>query len=176
MKINNKMIMAALAAAALMVSGQAMAATSTANMTVSMTNVATASVSATPIAFGNVIAGQPADATGTITVNVTSGAPYTVSFDAGVNHLAPSFCRMMRGVSSTSVTDRTYDLYADAGHRVLWGDSDTANSCSGALNQGGASQAGTGTGANQVLTVYAHAHIGSRLGTMSDTVTVTVAY
>ncbi len=174
MKINNKMIMAALAAVAFMTAGQAMAATTTANMTVSMTNVATASVSATPIAFGNVTTttSNPT-ATGTITVNVTSGAPYTVSIDGGLHARTMGACRAMQGAPSVS---RGYQTYADTLRAVPWGDSDTGNSCAGAYANGGASQAGTGTGVNQVLTVYAMAYLGTALGAMSDTVTVTVAY
>ncbi len=173
MKIKNKMIMAALAAAAFMAGGQAMAATTTASMTVSLTNVASASVSTTPIAFGNIsAAAASATATGTITVNVTSGAPYTISLDGGLHANTSGICRSMAGTG----VSRRYQTYANVAQTQVWGDSDTANSCAGTTSNGGQSKPGTGTGANQVLTVHAKAWGGTGLGAMSDTLTVTVAY
>jgi len=174
--MKNKFILAAIGAMMLF-AGQANAGVATGSIVVSLTNVGTASVNTTPIAFGNVSStvGSPT-ATGTITVNATNTMPYTVSIDGGLHANASGTCRAMQG-TGTPVQSRRYQTFTNIAHTIAWGDSDTANSCSGTLDtNGGASVSGTGSGTAQALTVYAKAYAGNKLGVMNDTLTVTVAY
>jgi len=175
-KMRNKIIMAVISAAALMLSGQAMAARQTANMTVSLTNIAVATISTTPIAFGNVTAASAGNATGTITVNVSTGITYKIAIDRGL-HAPLGFmmtpCRQMTGAGGIS---RTYNTYSDPGLTTTWGDNDGAGGGVCAIGLNGPSVSGTGTGANEVRTVYAKADAGTGTGTVTDTLTVTVIY
>jgi len=174
--MKNKFILAAIGAMMLF-AGQANAGVATGSVVVSLTNVGTATVQTTPIAFGMVSSstGGPT-ATGTITVNATSGMPYSVSINGGIHSNPPGTCRSMMG-TGTPLPKRQYQTFTAAFSGTPWGDSDTANTCAGTpYGSGGASKAGTGTGSPQIHTVYATAGASSILGVMSDTLTITVAY
>ncbi|MDQ6969668.1 MAG: spore coat protein U domain-containing protein [Mariprofundus sp.] len=172
--MKSKFILAAIGAAMLF-AGQAFAFTTTGNMTVSLNNIGSATVNTTAIAFGDVLTttGAPT-ATGSITVNATSTMPYSISIDGGLHSGVSGACRTM----ATGLASRRYSTYTDAGFTRAWGDSDTLATCGAATFDagGGASLAGTGSGSNQVLTVYAKAFGGANIGAMSDILTVTVIY
>jgi len=174
--MKNKFILAAIGAMMLF-AGQANAGVATGSVQVTLTNVGTATVNTTAIAFGNVSSavGSPT-ATGTITVNATNTMPYTVSINGGLHANTAGTCRAMQG-TGVPVQSRRYQTFTNASYATAWGDSDTANSCPGTLDtNGGTSVSGTGSGTAQSLTVYVQAYAGNRLGAMTDTLTVTVAY
>ncbi len=174
--MKNKFILAAISAT-MLCAGQAFAFTATGSMPVTLTNIGSATVSTTPVAFGNVHEGSTNLATGAIVVNATNTLPYRVSIDAGLHKAGTGLCRQMMGVGPVPAP---YALYRDAARLNEWGDTDLANTCFGNTNNGGASLVSSGTGAAQTLVVYASttlpwsASLG--LGSISDTVTVTVTY
>ena len=109
------------------------------------------SFSTTSMAFGS-YSGSNLDATATLTVNCTSGGAYSLAMGAGSNSNG-STRRMTNGSGSYL----NYGLYSDSGRTTAWGD--------GAAY--GSMVSGTGSGANQTITVTA---------SYSDTVIVTLNY
>lgn len=141
------------------------ALTQTTTMPVSVTVIPAVAVSATSLNFGNAVQSTYGTASAaTITVNASSGTLYTVTLDAG-----SYFFGGIRHMGSAS--GPAYDTYNDASYLQLWGDLGFANTFS--LGSG---VTGTGTGADQMLTVYGLANSGATPGTFSDTMTVTVHY
>ena len=164
MKIKHILCSAAIAAMAF--SAPAAAVTQTATMNITANSIAVVSVSATDLNFGDMIlGGSIARASSTITVNATNTAAYTVAIDAGQNGGGAGSRAMASG------TDRLgYRLYTDTGATTFWGDGTAATGPAPAV-------AGTGNGADQVLTVFGETNSGTAaLGSFSDTITVTVAY
>lgn len=109
-------------------------------------------------------------ATSTITVTCASGTNYNVTLDAGTNVFNLER-RMCVPLSATDCV--TYELYQDAARTMAWGDGGFANTYPSAI-----AKAGTGTGADQVLTVYGAvgALTGSTPGAYEDSVLVTVHF
>ncbi len=122
----------------------------------------TCTLSTGNMAFGT-YTGAVIDATATVTVNCTNTAPYSVALGAGSNSNGAS--RRMTGPASQYLS---YALYSDNSRSVAWGDGTTY----------GATVSGTGTGANQSLTVYGRVTASQRPtpGSYSDTVVVTLQY
>lgn len=146
----------------------AFAASDSATMDVSLNNIASVFVSTTPIDFGDVgTADLIVTASGSITVNATIGLPYNIAIDGGLNPKVIGTCRQMTGEAS-----REYELFDGA---VGWGDADFDNTCAGSSNAE-LSKSAVGTGADQTHTVDAVAQSGFSIGSMSDTLTVTVYY
>ncbi|MBI5969724.1 MAG: spore coat protein U domain-containing protein [Deltaproteobacteria bacterium] len=129
---------------------------------------ASCTVSSGTLNFGgyNMLSGSPLDANGTISVNCTLSAPYTVSLDAGINGAGNPNNRKLR-LSATAYY-LSYNLYRETGRSTVWGDG----------TSGTYTQAGTGTGALQNLTVYGRIPAGASVpsGVYNDTITVTVTY
>lgn len=117
------------------------------------------------MAFGNYTATNASAATSTATISVTCtiGTTYAVSLDAGTTSGATTASRKM----TFSGTTINYALYQDSGHSQNWGN-----------NSGVDTEAGTGNGSAQNLTVYGLLAAGqySGPGAYTDTVTVTVSY
>ncbi len=141
------------------------AATATGSLNLSITISATCSVvSATAIDFGTMSAiAANVDQTSTLTVNCSSTTPYNIGLSAGGGSGATVATRKMTSGANTI----NYTLYRDAARTQVWGTTigtDTAT--------------GTGTGANQAVTIYGR--VPSQAvpppGTYTDTVTVTVTY
>lgn len=142
----------------------AFAATVTTTLPISLTVTAGCSVQATGVNFGSVTAGNGATSTGTITVNCVSGTPYTVTLDGGT-HVSIASVRALGGGSA-------YELYKDSAMTQIWGDSGFGNT----YNLG-AGVGGTGTGADQTLTVFGKIiNVGNSVGTFTDNVVVTVNF
>jgi len=104
-------------------SGQATSATS--NLTVSASVSKNCTISTAPVSFGaydpvGANATTPLDATGKVTVTCTKGAVATVGLGPGSN--AQGTTRRM--VQSGTVY-LTYELYQDAGHTTVWGNTST---------------------------------------------------
>lgn len=145
----------------------AFAATDTATMAVSTTVNASCSISATALAFGSydpvvTHASTPLDGTGTVTIACTSGAAVDVDLDFGLNAGAGTQRKLLSGTDTIN-----YDLFSDSGRTTAW-DNTEAND----VNR-------TGTGADDVLTVYGRVpagQTGAPSGTYTDTVTATVNF
>ncbi len=112
------------------------------------------------------------DQTGTITLACSNGAPYTVYIGDGNN-------RVGVGTGNRQMANGTallpYQLYKETGHINIWDATGgpTTTGGSGGVN-------GTGSGANQSLTVYGVIAVGSTIpsttGSYTDSVVVTIAY
>jgi len=142
----------------------------TLTLTFGSSTVSAATVSATSLTFGTLVAGGSGNATAIITVNAASGTPYTVTVDAGLNYSGGG----VRNVQSGAVIGASYRLYKDAAQTAEWGDAGFANTYTGGGTATGI--AGTGSGANQTLTVYGTITANTTPGAYSDGVTVTVNY
>jgi spore coat protein U-like protein len=135
------------------------------NVAVSATISNACTVAATPVSFGTYLGnvGAPTvDATGQITVRCRSGNAYDVRLNNG-NNAAGSQRRMLQ-TAGTALLD--YALFKDAARTQRWG------------NNNAERLSGVGTGAAQVLTVYARLP-GAQVvpfGAYVDTITVTVQY
>ena len=160
----NRILLSAAAVTGVMLSQAASAqSTETANMAVSASVSSVCSISAGALAFGEVATSGATDGTSTITVNCTGGGAYTVGLNDGLN----AVLTQRKLASGANVLN--YDLFKEVGHTNRWG------------NSGAALVSGTGSGANQSLTVYGQIASGQTLvsgnGTpYTDTILVTVTY
>jgi hypothetical protein len=164
------LVLLAIAAAALCMSQTSMAAaaeaTGVVNITASVTpdcavgtsTLAFGSASSTTIQAGNV------DATGTVSVNCTTGVGYTIKLDVGAGAGATFASRKM----TPGANLLNYSIYDSAGRTSVWGDGTGAT----------VTVASTGTGAAQSISAYGRI-FGAQTpppGTYTDTVNVTVSY
>jgi spore coat protein U-like protein len=139
------------------------AATANGSLAMSATVAGACSVGASSIAFGNITNGVALSGTGSVSVTCSSGGAYTVDLGSGLN-LSGGHRRMSSGGSPPNFL--TYDLYQDASHLLLWGTSVS-----------GTTEAGTGTGLAQNITVYGNVPAqASASGVYSDSVTITVSF
>jgi len=162
---NKNRVISVATAAILLVSSAPVFASSTA--TGSLINTATVLASCTvvgsTIAFGNYTSSQ-VDQTGNVAVLCTNGTSYTIGLDAGAGTGATTTVRKLSGSLGGTLN---YALYRDSGHTNNWGST-----------IGTDTQAGTGNGLLQNLTVYGRI-AGSQTplaGVYTDTVTVTLTY
>lgn len=103
------------------------------------------------------------DSTSDITVNCPSGTPYTVGLDDGQANAGPAGRRIFSSSASIS-----YGLYKDSARSEHWGQTgDAAGPVSG-----------TGSGSNQVLTVYGRVspQTAPAPGEYTDVITVVVTF
>ena len=147
-------------AVALAASQGAMAQSKTANFDVSIQVLATCSISASNMTFSSITTGTTSntDASSALTVNCSQGTPYTISLGNGNNYSGGR--RMTNGT-----TNINYYLYSDTGRTTQWNTT--------------ATQAGTGSGTDQALTVYGRIPSGQAVpftGAYADTVIATVNY
>ncbi|NOT41213.1 MAG: spore coat U domain-containing protein [Alphaproteobacteria bacterium] len=142
------------------------AATATTTFQVTATVLSVCTVSATNLAFGNYDAssGTPNDASSTVTTTCSNTTPYTVALNAGTGSGATVALRRMTNGANTL----SYTMYTTAGRTTVWGD--------GTLST--VTQAGTGNGSGQALTVFGRVPTGQYVtaGSYTDTVTATVTY
>lgn len=149
---------------------QAFAATDTAQFQVQI--VITESCDIQAVAASNIDfatqarnTGAPVDAAGTLQVNCTSGTPYNIGLNEGLNSTATAASannrRMTNGTNFVP-----YGLYRNAGRTQFWGNvigTDTV--------------AGTGNATNQSIQVFGRApSTDAPAGTYLDTVVATVTY
>ncbi|MES1978559.1 MAG: spore coat U domain-containing protein [Pseudomonadota bacterium] len=161
----NKAFRASLISAACLAAfGAASAATDTTNMTVKITVTATCdihTVAPTDVDFGSVAstATNVASTGGVLSVKCTTGTPYTIGLDNGLNF---STTRQMKNGTANFVG---YGLFRDAAFATAWGSTVPL------------SASGTGNGANQNFTVYGRVpSAASAAGAYTDTVVATVTY
>lgn len=123
----------------------------------------------TDIDFGTQLrsTGAPVTRTGTITVNCSSGTPYTIGLNGGLHStgsLTAPAAGERRMASGTGFVP--YDLFRNASFSQFWGNTPGVDT-----------QAGTGNANNQSYTV--HARVPSTdyaAGTYLDTVTAKIVY
>lgn len=165
---------AVLSLAALAGTGLAQAATDSTTFKVKLTVTESCFISATAptdVDFGTQARTASAvtlDAAGALNVNCTSGTPYTIGLNGGVNTTGTVAApvagdrRMRRGATTDYLA---YELYQNTGRTTFWG------------NTTGSWLAGTGTGASVSVPVYGRAvSTNNTAGAYEDTVTATITY
>ena len=137
--------------------------TATQSFNVSVTVVSGCAVAATNLAFG-AYTGPLINSTSTVTVTCTNTTPYNVGLNAGTATGATVTNRKMTGPGGALLR---YSLSQDSGHSTNWGNT-----------VGTDTEAGTGSGGAQGLTVYGQLPAGQVVtpGAYTDTITVTVTY
>ena len=107
----------------------------------------------------------PVDASTALNVTCTKTTPYSVALSAGTN--AGNASAFGSRTMKSGNNNLPYQLYLDSGRTQVWGDGNNSGVYSG-----------TGTGSQQVLTVYGRlpSLAGIVPGNYSDTVTVTITY
>jgi spore coat protein U-like protein len=146
---------------------QAYAATATGVMTVTATITSTCAVGASSLAFTSAtsaaIAAGNVDAIGTVSVNCTTGSPYTIGLDAGAGVGATIASRKM----SAGTLQLSYTVYTSAARTTVWGDGTGAEKVSG-----------IGNGAVQSISAYGRIFAGQVVpaAAYADTVNVTITY
>ncbi|MGB4118196.1 MAG: spore coat U domain-containing protein [Polaromonas sp.] len=144
------------------------AATATGPMTVTATVAATCAVGASTLAFPGAtsaaIAAGNIDATGDVSVNCTTGSPYTVSLNAGAGAGATLAIRKMTSAALTL----NYTVFTSAARTTIWGDGIAPS----------LTVSGIGSGASQSIPAYGRIFSGQIVpaATYTDTVNVTVSY
>jgi spore coat protein U-like protein len=148
------------------VSGPAFASsTQQASFKVMADVTATCTIAAADLNFAAYVpAGSAVPGTSSITLNCTNGTTYDVGLNAGVFSGATTSTRKMTGPGSFALS---YGLFTDASHATNWGNV-----------VGTSTEGGTGSGANQTLTVYGlipgTQNVGA--GHYEDTITATVTF
>jgi len=122
---------------------------------------ANCNVSAVGVAFGsyNVFSTTPTDITGSVTVTCNRTTPYTIALSTGAGTYSSRSLK-----SGTNVL--SYNLFVDATRLTIWGDGS------------GGTQTVSGSSTNATFTVYGRitARQNVKIGSYTDTVTVTVTY
>lgn len=135
--------------------------------TATATVVADCTISATALDFGTVgTLTSNHDATSSLSVRCTSGAPYSIALNAGTGTGATVAARVMTRSSGTQTV--TYQLFTDTNRTRLWGDG----------TAGTVQNTGTGSGNTQTVTIYGRVppQVTPQAGSYSDTVTATITY
>ncbi|RZT39468.1 Csu type fimbrial protein [Cupriavidus agavae] len=146
------------------ITGNAIPITFTASATV----VADCNITATPLDFGSVgLLTANRDATSQITVQCTSGAPYSIALNAGTGNGANVASRRMTRTGGGNQTV-SYQLFSDSNRTVPWGDG----------SRGTSTVARPGLGTAETLTVYGRVppQTTPQPGAYTDTVTATITY
>lgn len=121
--------------------------------------------SATNLSFGTSqgVITAAVDSTSTITVQCTTGTPYTIALTVPVGETAAA--RVMTGTNNAAHT-LTYALFQDLNHANVWGQSV------------GNTQGGTGNGQQQPYTVFGHVPVQTTpaADAYSETVQLVVSY
>jgi spore coat protein U-like protein len=159
MKILQKRILVTALAAGL-ASGAAWAETKSSNFQVGVDVAATCSITAADMTFSQITTGTTSvsDSQSELTVNCSSGAPYSVALSNGNN-----FSGGRRLSDGTSFIN--YDLYKDNSRSSAWSTASTLSAM--------------GTGSNQTHTVYGRILAGQsvpNMGSYADTIVATVTY
>ncbi len=141
----------------------AVASTATSTFAVTATVSTSCTITnANPLAFGTYSGVALNVASGGITVNCTSGTPYSISLDQGLNGGTANTRYMINGTNKLG-----YALFSDTGYSVAWN------------NTTGSMVTSTGTGIAQTpFIVYGTIPQGEAVvaGNYTDTIGVTVTY
>ncbi|MCP4184438.1 MAG: spore coat U domain-containing protein [Hyphomicrobiales bacterium] len=126
--------------------------------------VSACTVQASNLNFGSVgVLSSNVDATNTISVNCSTGTPYTIGLDGGLSGATnPALRNMTSGTSSIN-----YGIFQDSSHSIPWGNSTGSNTISS-----------VGNGTRQNYTAFGRVQIQSTPppGTYTDTIIVTMTY
>ncbi|KVC63615.1 spore coat protein U [Burkholderia ubonensis] len=119
--------------------------TATAQFNVTLTIQANCTVSANPLAFGTSgVVGSAVNQQTTLSVTCTDSTPYNLGLDAGGVTGSTVSARLMAGTASGNTSTTVgFQLYQDAGHTTVWGNT-----------QGTDTVGGTGNGSAQTVNVY----------------------
>jgi spore coat protein U-like protein len=117
-----------------------------------------------PSATSAAIGAGPVESAGSVTVNCTMSAPYSVALNAGLGTGATVALRQLK--SGTQILP--YTIYSDAAHTKIWGDGTAAST----------PVTGTGTGGLDTIPAYGRIFATPNVtaGVYLDTVNVTVTY
>ena len=150
-----------------LVSVAAVAATTTATFQVSATVAAACTVSASPMNFGSFSSlTSVVDTTTSVTVNCVSGTIWTAGINLGTGAGASLASRKL--TSGANILN--YNIFRDAARTEVMGDFPAG---------GGNALGGTGTGFNDVQTLYGRIPTNATtppVGTYTDLITVTVQF
>lgn len=143
--------------------------TATAAFNVTLALQANCTISANPLNFGtNGVLDTAVSQQTTVAVTCTNTTPYNIGLDAGTVTGSSITTRLMAGTSAgNTATTVSFQLYQDAGHTTVWGNTQGTNTV-----------AGTGTGAAQSITVYGQvpAQVTPQPDTYQTTITATVYF
>jgi spore coat protein U-like protein len=159
----DRIAIAAIAAAGIAVATPVLATTATTTYSVTATVQSTCVISGNTLAFGT-YTGSAIPMTTTLSVTCSSGTTYNVGLNAGTASGATVTARAMTGPGGATLN---YAMYQDTNHTTNWGQT-----------VGTDTEAGTGNGSAQTLTVYGQLAAGQypAPGSYSDTITATVTY
>ena len=161
--IKTSLLALVIAAAGTALPAQAATDTTTFNVKIVITESCDIhTTAATDVDFGTHARSTTAQqtATGTLTVNCTDGTPYNIGLDNGSNFSGT------RRMSDGGTNYLGYGLFRDSAHSLAWGTTIGTNTLTG-----------TGTAANQVISVYGQTvDTNAPAGSYSDIVTATVTY
>lgn len=151
----------------------AVAGTASDNFQVTLTITGACSIVANDLDFGtnNGAIVANIDATSTLVPNCTNGTVYSIGLNNGVGAGATASVRKMTNSADSSTVN--YSLYTAADRATVWD-----NNCT-ALPAGSSCVGGTGTGANQTVTVYGRVPGGQNnvtVGSYVDTVVATLTF
>jgi len=151
----------------------AQAGTATANLSVSITITAACTINAATLTFpstaGTSLLATAVAASTTVSVTCTSGSPYTVGMDNGLN-ASGNQRRMINGANFIN-----YGLYLDNAHTLPWTTGATNTTCTTA----GQCYIGTGNGSAQSINIYGNVPTVATAppaGIYTDTVLMTITY
>jgi len=164
---------------ALAATAQAIPRSITGTMNVSTTILVPCTVSTAPLNFGGYDGSAAKYVNSTITVNCPNGTPYRIDIDKGFNTIGTSGNprRVKTGTATATLSNTIlYLLYKTTNFVISdeWGDNGATYCTTCPTVPTGKSA--TGTGADQVHTVYGVLWTTTTAGTYSDTVVVTVNY
>lgn len=155
------------------VSSAAVGLTQSTTMTVQTNIIPAVTVTATVLDFGTVISGESSDSFGTVTVTASTGLPYTVGLNGGVNPTGG--LRAMKNATGDFIA---YKLFSDAGHQQEWGDDNVTFPAPSLKKDPTSAGSIVGNGGAQVYYVYGHMDTVKTVppSVYTDTILVTVNY
>jgi spore coat protein U-like protein len=143
--------------------------TATAQFNVTLTLQANCTIVANPLSFGtNGVLAAVISRQTTVAVNCSNTTPYNVGLDAGNVTGSAVAARLLAGTATgNTATTVQFQLYQDAGHATVWGNTQGTNTV-----------AGVGTGSAQSISVYGEVPVQAtpKPDTYQATVTATVYF
>ena len=138
--------------------------TATGTLTVTAAIGTSCTVSNVGINFGTVSTAAAVTTSGNLNVNCSNGLAYSLDLDPGANPAAANANRQM----ASGANRLGYNIYTSNTFITVWG----------SAMAGGTSQAFTGTGANQSITVFLRIPVQAAppTGIYTDTVTITAVF
>jgi spore coat protein U-like protein len=143
--------------------------TATSQFNVTLTLQANCTIVANPLSFGtNGVLATVIDRQTTVAVTCSNTTPYNVGLDAGSVTGSLVTARLLAGTATgNTATTVSFQLYQDAGHATIWGNTQGTNTV-----------AGVGTGTAQSISVYGEVGVQAtpKPDTYQSTVTATVYF